>query len=103
GITIQLDGETRGLQAALKDINSETRKMTTELRDVERALKIDPSSTEVLAQKQDVLQRQLQLTTEKLNSLKDAQKEASDALSKGDISQAQYDQLTREIVKTTGE
>lgn len=103
GITIQLDGETRGLQAALKDINVETRKMTTELRDVERALDIDPSSTEVLAQKQDVLQRQLQLTTEKLNSLKDAQKEASDALSKGDISQAQYDQLTREIIKTTGE
>ena len=102
GITIQLEGETKGLNAALQSVNKESRKLSTELRDVDRALKLDPTNMDMLGQKQAGLQKQLDLTTNKLEALKEAQKEASEQLARGDISQEQYDKLAREIVKTTG-
>lgn len=103
GITIQIGGDTTGLDKALKGVNSSARSAQAELKEVNKALKLDPGNTELLEQKQRALANAVSATTEKLEILKKAQKDASDQLARGDIGQEQYDALTREIVKTEAE
>lgn len=55
GITIVLDGETKGLDTALKGINDQSIKVTKELKEIDRALKFNPGNTELVAQKQEML------------------------------------------------
>lgn len=100
GITIEIGGDTTGLDKALRGVNSEIKETQSNLRDVEKALKLDPTNTELLAQKQRELAKAVEATSKKLDTLKDAQKQAMDQLERGEISQQQYDALTREIVKT---
>lgn len=100
GITIEIGGDTTGLDKALRGVNSEIKETQSNLRDVEKALKLDPTNTELLAQKQRELAKAVEATSKKLDTLKEAQKQAMDQLERGEISQQQYDALTREIVKT---
>ena len=55
GITIEIGGDTTGLKKALSDVDKSIRDTQSELKDVERLLKIDPKNTELLAQKQKLL------------------------------------------------
>ena len=55
GITIEIGGDTTGLNKALKGTNSEIKTTQSQLKDVERLLKLDPKNTELLAQKQKLL------------------------------------------------
>lgn len=48
-------GDTTKLQTALKGVNSEIRNTQIQLKDVEKLLKLDPSNTELLAQKHKLL------------------------------------------------
>ncbi len=70
GITIEIDGKTTGLQNALKNITTQSNKVQTELRAIERALKFDPGNTVLLAQKQELLAKQIELTAQKLRDMK---------------------------------
>lgn len=103
GITIEIDGNSTGLQKALKDANSEVRDTQAQLRDVERLLKLDPSNTELLAQKQKLLADAISETKGKLDTLATASEQAKQALDTGEISQKQYDALQREIIATEQE
>lgn len=103
GITIEIGGDTTGLDKALRGVNSEIKETQSNLKDVEKALKLDPKNTELLAQKQRELAKAVDATSKKLDTLKEAQKQAAEQLSRGDIGQEQYDALTREIVKTEAE
>ncbi len=100
GITVEIGGDTTKLQTALKDVNSEIRNTQSQLKDVERLLKLDPGNTELLSQKYKSLQQEIQATKEKLETLKEASKQADQALKDGTISQEQYDALQREIAET---
>lgn len=100
GITIEIGGDTTGLDKALKGTNDNIRKTQSELKQVNAALKLDPSNTELLEQKQRALADAVSATSEKLDTLKLAQEQAAEQLARGDIGQDQYDALTREIVKT---
>lgn len=100
GITIEIGGDTTGLDQALKGVNKEIKATQTNLKDVNAALKLDPSNVELLEQKQRALQDAVAATTEKLDTLKTAQEQAAEQLARGDIGQEQYDALTREITKT---
>lgn len=100
GITIELDGETTGLQKALSNVTKESIDIQKELKDVERLLKFDPGNTEVLAQKQSLLAKQLENTTNKLNQLKSAQEQVDAQFAKGDIGEQQYRAFQREIQYT---
>lgn len=100
GITIEIGGDTTKLQTALKSVNTEIRNTQSQLKDVEKLLKLDPGNTELLAQKQRALKDSVSETKEKLATLKTAAEQANQALANGDISQAQYDALQREIVET---
>ena len=100
GLTIAINGETTGLNKALGDVNKKSRDLQSELREVERLLKIDPGNTELLAQKQKLLADSIGNTKEKLNTLKTAAKQAQEQLSKGEIAEEQFRALEREVNKT---
>ena len=72
GITVEIDGSTTGLDKALKDVNSTIKNTQTQLKDVQRLLKLDPSNTELLSQKQRLLKEAIGATKDKLESLKTA-------------------------------
>lgn len=63
-------------------------------------MKLDPSNTELLAQKQRLLTDVIKETKEKLETLKTAAQSTNEQLVNGEISQEQYDALQREIVET---
>lgn len=102
GITIEINGSTTGLDKALKDVNSQSVSLQNELKQVDRLLKFNPGNTELIAQKQGLLAQQVQVTTEKLNRLKDAQKQVEDQFSKGEIGADQYRAFQREVIQTEG-
>ena len=100
GITVEIGGNTLGLQKALADVNSKSRSLQSELKQVEKLLKLDPSNTELLAQKQKLLGEAVNTTSEKLNSLKEAEQQVQNQFKEGKVSEEQYRALQREIVKT---
>ena len=100
GITVEIGGDTTKLQTALKGVNTEIRNTQSQLRDVEKLLKLDPGNTELMAQKHRLLGDAVRETKEKLETLKTAAEQANDALARGEISQGQYDALQREIIET---
>ena len=100
GITVEIGGDTTKLQTALKGVNTEIRNTQSQLKDVEKLLKLDPGNTELIAQKHRLLVQAVSETREKLETLKTAQQQADEALRNGTISQDQYDALQREIVET---
>lgn len=100
GITIEIGGETTGLDKALKDVTQKSRSLQGELRQVEKLLKLDPKNTELLAQKQKLLKESISATKDKLDVLKTAEAQAQEQFKKGEISEEQYRALQREIVAT---
>ena len=100
GITVEIDGDATGLSKALQSVNSEIKSTESQLKDVEKLLKIDPGNTELLTQKQKLLNDEIGHTKEKLETLKTASDQAKTALENGTISTEQYDALQREIVET---
>lgn len=98
GITIEIGGNTTKLQSALKDVNSSLKNTQNQLKDVEKLLKLDPTNTELLRQKQKLLGDQVKETKEKLDTLKEAQAQM-DAQGVDKNSEA-YMALQREIIAT---
>ena len=103
GITVEIGGDTTKLQTALKGVNSEIKNTQSQLKDVEKLLKLDPGNTDLLAQKHKLLGEAVSETKEKLTTLKTAAEQANQALVNGDISKEQYDALQREIIETENE
>ena len=68
GITVEIGGDVTGLEKALKSVNTTIKQTQSQLKDVERLLKIDPSNTELLAQKQEKLKDAVTATKEKLDA-----------------------------------
>ena len=101
GITIEIGGETTKLQAALKGVNSTINSTKSQLRDVEKLLKLDPTNTELLRQKQKLLGDQVKATSDKLEELKKAQAQMD--ASGVDKSSQEYMALQREIIATEQE
>ena len=100
GITIEIGGDTTKLQTALKGVNGQIKSTQSQLKDVEKLLKLDPGNTELLAQKHKLLAEAVGETKEKLATLKTAAEQANTALANGEISKEQYDALQREIIET---
>lgn len=103
GITVEIGGDTTKLSKALEGVNKNIKNTQTQLKDVEKLLKLDPTNTELLSQKHKLLADAVTATKEKLETLKTAAEQANQALANGDISQEQYDALQREIIETEQE
>ena len=100
GITIEIDGKATGLQKALKDTNKDIRSTQSELKEVERLLKLDPKNTELLAQKQKLLKDAVSETKEKLDVLKTAEAQVQEQFKKGEATEEQYRAIQREVIAT---
>lgn len=98
GIIVEIGGDTSGLQNALKKVNSATSSLSKELRGINSLLKLDPTNTELVSQKQQVLAENIEQTTQKLEELKKIQDEANASANK--ISPENYRALQREIIST---
>ena len=100
GITVEIGGDTTKLSSALSGVNKEIKNTQSQLKDVEKLLKLDPTNTELLAQKQRLLGDAIKETKDKLDTLKTAASQANEQLQKGDITKEQYNGLQREIQET---
>ena len=100
GITVDIEGKTSGLTKSLQDANNSISKTTAALKDVDKALKLDPTNVELLARKEALLNKQIEQTSDKLDIMKQVAEDANAALERGDITEEQYASLTAEIVKT---
>lgn len=100
GITIDIEGKTSGLTKSLQEANTSIGKTTAALKDVNKALELDPTNVDLLAQKEALLTKQIEQTNDKLTVMRQVANDANEALARGDISQEQYASLTAELVKT---
>lgn len=100
GITIDIEGKTSGLTKSLQEANSQISKTSSALKDVNKALELDPGNVELIAQKEALLAKQIEQTNNKLEIMQQVATDANDALARGDISQEQYASLTAELSKT---
>lgn len=98
GVTIEIGGDVTELSKALKGVNSDISKTQKELKDVEKLLKLDPSNTELLRQKHELLGKQVADTKTKLETLRKTEEE----LNKTGVDKhsEQYRALEREIIST---
>ena len=93
GITIEIGGDTTDLQKSLKSVDSQLKKTQSNLKDIDKLLKLDPNNTELLRQKQQELEKAIGLTKTRLEELKNAQSQVSEG-------SAEWDALQREIIAT---
>ena len=103
GITVEIGGDTTGLDKALKGVNSTIKTTQSSLKDVNKLLKLDPANTNLVTQKQKLLMDALGATKEKLEALKTAQEQAKQQLEEGSLGRDKYDALQREIIETEEE
>ena len=102
GITVEIGGDTTGLDKALRSVNSSITKTQSALNDVNKLLKLDPSNTVLVAQKQQLLSQAVSQTSDKLEALESAQEQVTAAFQKGDIGQDKYQAFQREVEETRG-
>lgn len=93
GITIEIGGDTSNLQKSLKGVDAQLKTTQANLKDIEKLLKMNPASTELLTQKQKALKDAVQQTKDRLQQLKDAQKGVAQGT-------PEWDALQREIIAT---
>ena len=103
GITVKIEGDTGDLAKSLDSVNKDIKNTSRALKDVEKALEIDPGNLELLAQKQELLNKQIEQTTEKLELEQQVAEQAKEALELGNISQEEYASLTAEVATTASE
>lgn len=100
GITIKIGGDTTGLDKALKETNKKSRELESELKVVNKALKLDPNNVTLVKQKQDLLKDSIKETKSKLDVLKEAQSQVTAQYKKGEIDAGQYRAFQRELETT---
>lgn len=100
GITVEIGGDTTKLGDAILKARKSAKDLSGELRGVESLLKLDPTNTVLLAQKQDILAESIAGAKDKLKMLIAAQESMSKQLADGKISPEQYRDFEREIEST---
>ena len=100
GITVEIGGDTTKLGDAILKARKSASSLSGELRGVESLLKLDPTNTVLLAQKQDILAESIAGAKDKLKMLIAAQESMSKQLADGKISPKQYRDFEREIEST---
>lgn len=97
GITIEYSGNTTQLEAALRKVKTATSNVDKELRNVNRALNFNPHSSELLAQKQQLLKNRIDSTKTSIQNFKNIQKQLDDQGVKK--TSAEYMKVRRNIIE----
>ncbi len=97
GVTVEIGGDSTGLQKSLKEVNSAINSTAKQLRDVNNLLKLDPSNTELLKQKQTLLANEISEVKKKIEEEKAAlaqmnEESGTDAATEGQMA------LQRDII-----
>lgn len=100
GITVEIGGDTTKLGKAIADNEKQTRSLQVELRQVEKLLKFDPTNTELLTQKQNILADAIAETSSKLDTMREAEAQVIAQFERGDIGEDQLRAFQREIIQT---
>lgn len=98
GLTVKIGGDTTELNKALESVNKKSRSLSSELGQINRQLKFDPTNTELLAQKQKVLAEAIENTQNRLDTLREAEKQVQEQFKKGEIAEEQYRAFRREVM-----
>lgn len=101
GISIELSADVSGIIKGLKSVDGSIKRTQTQLRDVNKLLKLDPTNMTLLKQRTQLLQQQIGNTKTKLDELKKAEaKMKSEGV---DENSEQFQALQREIIATEQE
>ena len=100
GLTVEIGGDTTNLGKALESVNKKSGDLSSELGEINRLLRFNPDSAELLAQKQKVLADTVENTAKKLETLREAERQVQRQFERGEVSEAQVRALQREIVET---
>ena len=100
GITVKIGADTTDLSKTMSSANRSISTTQKQLNEVQKALKLDPSNTELLAQKYRLLTEKADETRKKLQTLKDAQSQVEEQYRNGEIDQGKYDAFRRELITT---
>lgn len=101
GLTIEIGADATPLNKAIRSVDSQLRSMQSGLRDVDRLMKFNPTSTQLITQKQQLLKQSIEQTKGKLDQLKEAQAKMDAA--GVDKNSREYQNLQREIIATEGQ
>lgn len=98
GIVVELGGDVTSLNKAIKSVSAEARGTQSELKKIERLLKMDPGNVTLLKQKQELLNHSIEETEEVVTALKDAKDKADQDMANGtEINEKAYRELERQI------
>ena len=100
GITVEIGGDTTKLGKAFEQSEKQSRSLQVELKQIEKLLKFDPTNTELLIQKQNVLADMISETSKKLNTMKEAEAQVIAQFERGEIAEDQLRAFQREIMQT---
>jgi len=98
GIVVEIGGDTTKLGKALEQVNKTSKMLQTELKGVNSLLKYDPSNTNLLTQKQELLAQSVEKAKEKLETLKNVQEQVEKSFKNGKIGAEEYRDFQREVV-----
>lgn len=100
GLTIEIGGDTSNLTDALRNVDGELSNLQSNLRTVNSALRLDPGNVDALAQRQALLTDAVAETAERLELLREAQRQADQAIADGvEIDERAYRNLQTEIIR----
>lgn len=100
GLTVAITADTSGVTDGLKEISKESIQVSNNLKSVDSLLKLDPTNTELLAEKELLLADAVATASKKLEQLKSAQDDVNRAFAAGEISDAEYIAFQKELVNT---
>lgn len=99
GITVEIGGDTTKLSKALESVNKDIRNTQSQLKDVNKLLKMDPGNADLIGQKQKYLSEAIDDTKKKLEQEKDALSQLKEG-PQSEETLKQQEALTREIEDT---
>ena len=101
GITVEISGDTKKFNTALDELNRKVNSSAAEIGKLNRLLKLDPSNTVLLTQKQELLTKEIAASKDKLAALTRAKEQCSKTMQNGtEEEQAEYRKLCAEIEQT---
>lgn len=100
GLNVEISADTTKLAMSLEESKKKSQALRTELRQVERLLKMDPGNVELLAQKQKILADQVDETKKRLSLMKEEQEKVNQLFKNGEIGEADYRKYQREVEQT---
>ena len=101
GITVEIGGDIKNFNTALDKLNRKVNSSAAEIGKLNRLLKLDPSNTVLLTQKQELLTKEIAASKDKLAALTQAKEQCSKTMQNGtEAQQAEYRKLCAEVEET---